>query len=113
MYFSGIDQHKAFSVITTLAADGGRVAQASLPNDRAPLLGYFAQFPGPHRAVGEATGRWYWLRDLPPLYQLQARLHTAQAELLAAQVQELEHAVQGALLEDAAVQRLLWIPDRP
>ena len=64
MYSSGIDQHKAFSVITTLAADGGRVAQASLPNDRATLLGYFAQCPGPHRAVVEATGRWYWLRDL-------------------------------------------------
>jgi transposase len=47
---------------------------------------------------------------LPPLYQLQARLHTAQAELLATQVKELEQAVQGDLLEDAAVQRLLWIP---
>jgi len=202
MYFSGIDQHKAFSVITTLTADGTRVAQASLPNHRATLLQYFAQFPGPHRAVVEATGRWYWLRDLlvpagvelelahakllkaiayakvktdaidsdtqahllwagliphahmisdalrgprdvlrarlqlverrlrcehtltsllekfnvedvaqlPPLYQLQARLHTTQADLLAAQVKELEQAVQGDLLEDAAVQRLLWIP---
>ena len=202
MYFSGIDQHKASSVITTLRADGERVAQATLPNHRATLLQYFAQFPGRHRAVVEATGRWYWLRDLlvpagvelelahakllkaiayakvktdaidsdtqahllwanlippahmisdalrgprdvlrarlqlverrlrcehslggllekfnvadvaqlPPLYQLQARLHTAQAELLAAQVKELEQAVQGDLLEDAAVQRLLWIP---
>jgi hypothetical protein len=58
MYFSGIDQHKAFSVITTLAADGARLAQASLPNERATLLGYFAQLPGPHRAGVEATGRW-------------------------------------------------------
>ncbi len=202
MYFSGIDQHKTSSVITTLAADGEQIAQVTLPNHRAALLHYFAQFPGPHRAVVEATGRWYWMRDLlvpagielelahakllkaiayakvktdavdaatlaqllrvglipqahmiadplrgprdvlrarlqlverrlrcehsvggllekfnvedvaqlPPLYQLQARLHTTQAELLAAQVKELEQAVQGNLLEDAAVQRLLWIP---
>ena len=202
MYFSGIDQHKVSSVITTLTADGQRVAQVTLPNHRAVLLHYFAQFPGPHRAVVESTGRWYWMRDLlvgagvelelahakllkaiayakvktdavdadtlaqllrvglipkahmiadamrgprdvlrarlqlverrlrcehslggllekfnveqverlPPLYQLQARLHTAQAELLATQVKELEQAVQGDLLEDAAVQRLLWIP---
>lgn len=202
MYFSGIDQHKAFSVITTLGADGARVAQASLPNDRATLRRYFAQFSGPHQAVVESTGRWCWMRDLlvpagvelqlahakllkaiayakvktdavdadtlaqllrvgliprahmiadgqrgprdvlrarlqlverrlrcehsrgsllekfnvddvtqlPPLYQLQARLQTTQAALLASQVKELEQAIQGDLLADAAVQRLLWIP---
>ena len=202
MYYSGIDQHKVSSVITTLTADGTRVAQETLPNCRRLLLQYFTQFPGPHKAVVEATGRWYWLRDLlvpagidlelahakllkaiayakvktdavdadtlaqllrvgliprahmisdamrgprdvlrarlqlverrlrcehtrgsllekfnvereealPSLYQLQARLHTAQAELLAAQIQELERAVQGQLLDDPAVQRLLWIP---
>jgi transposase len=202
MYYSGIDQHKASSVITTLTADGARVAQGTVPNRRHLLRQYFTQFPGPHKAVVEATGRWYWMRDLlvpagielelahakllkaiayakvktdavdsdtlaqllrvgliprahmiadamrgprdvlrarlqlverrlrcehtrgsllekfnverveqlPPLYQLQARLHTEQAELLAAQIQELEQAVQGALLDDPAVQRLLWIP---
>ena len=202
MFFSGIDQHKQSSVITTLAADGRRVAQATVLNQRSVLLQYLAQFPGPHKAVVESTGRWYWLRDLlvpagvelelahakllkaiayakvktdavdahtlaqllrvdliphahmiadamrgprdvlrarlqlverrvrceltlgallekfnvpdvaqlPPLYQLQARLHTAQIELLTAQVHELEQAIQGQLLEDAAVQRLLWIP---
>lgn len=202
MYFSGIDQHKHSSVITTLTDDGRRVAQATVPNQRAVLLQYFAQFPGPHKAVVESTGRWYWLRDLlaptgielelahakllkaiayakvktdavdadtlaqllrveliphahmisdamrgprdvlrtrlqlverhvrcaltlasvlekfnvadvaqlPPLYQLQARLHTAQMELLDAQVRELEQAIQGDLLDTPAVQRLLWIP---
>jgi transposase len=202
MYYSGIDQHKASSVITTLTADGERVTQVTLPNRRRVLRQYFTQFPGPHKAVVEATGRWYWMRDLlvpagielelahakllkaiayakvktdavdsdtlaqllrvgliprahmisdamrgprdvlrarlqlverrlrcehtrgsllekfnverveqlPPLYQLQARLHTTQAELLAVQIRELEQAVQGDLLEDAAVQRLLWIP---
>jgi transposase len=189
MYYSGIDQHKASSVITTVTADGARVAQVTVPNRRHLLLQYFTQFPGPHKAVVEATGRWYWLRDLlvpagielelahakllkaiayakvktdavdadtlaqllrvgllprahmisdamrgprdvlrarlqlverrlrcehtrgeqlPPLYQLQARLHTAQAELLAAHIRELEQAVQANLLDDEAVQRLLW-----
>ncbi|MDO8665081.1 MAG: IS110 family transposase [Gemmatimonadales bacterium] len=202
MFYSGIDQHKASSVITTLTADGERVAQATVPNERLLLRQYFAQFPGPHKAVVESTGRWYWLRDLlvpagvelelahakllrlisgakvktdandadrlaqllrvgliphahmigdtlrgprdvlrarlelvtrrarcehsvggmlekfnvpdvgqlPPLYQLQARLQAAQIDLLDVQVKELEHAIQGQLLDDAAVQRLLWIP---
>jgi len=202
MFFSGIDQHKQSSVITTLTCDGQRVAQATVPNERRVLLQYFAQFPGPHKAVVESTGRWYWLRDLlvpagvdlrlahakllkaiayakvktdavdadtlaqllrvdliphahmiadamrgprdvlrtrlqlverhvrceltlasllekfnvpersqlPPLYQLQARVQAAQMELLSAQIKELEQAIQGDLLDDAAVQRLLWIP---
>lgn len=202
MFFTGIDQHKHSSVLTTVTASGERLAQVTLPNRRPLLRQYFAQFPVPHQAVVEATGRWYWLRDLlgptgvelqlahakllkaiayakvktdavdshtlaqllrvglipgahmisdtlrgprdvlrtrlqlverrircdlsigsllekfnvpaveqlPPLYQLQARLHTAQAELLDAQVHELEQAIQGDLLETSAIQRLLWIP---
>jgi len=202
VFYSGIDQHKANSVITTVTSDGEQVAQVTLPNHRAVLRQYFTQFVGPHQAVVEATGRWYWLRDLlvpagidlqlahakllkaiayakvktdavdsltlaqllrvglippahmisdalrgprdvlrarlqlverrlrcahtlgsllekfnvarpdqlPPLYQLQARLHLAQADLLAAQIHELEQAVQRELLDTAAVQRLLWIP---
>lgn len=202
MFYTGIDQHKGSSVLTTLTADGEAVAQVTLPNDRRLLTQYFAHLPGPHQAVVEATGRWYWLRDLlvpagvelqlahakllkaiayakvktdavdsrtlaqllrvglippahmisdalrgprdvlrarlqlverrmrcehslgsllekfnvervehlPPLYQLQARLHTAQGALLDAQVQELEQAVQGDLLDTPAIQRLLWIP---
>jgi len=202
MFYSGIDQHKATSVITTLTATGEQVAQVTLPNHRPVLRQYFQRFPGPHQAVVEATGRWYWLRDLlvpagielqlahakllkaiayakvktdavdsvtlaqllrgglippahmisdalrgprdvlrtrlqlverrlrcdhthgsllekfnverveqlPPLYQLQAQLHMAQAELLQAQIHELEHAVQSDLLDTPAIQRLLWIP---
>lgn len=202
MFFSGIDQHKQSSVITTLGPDGTRVCQATVPNERTRLLQYFAQFPGPHKAVVESTGRWYWLRDLlqpspvalelahakllrlisgakvktdandadrlaqllragliphahmisdalrgprdvlrcrlelvtrrmrcelsrgallekfnvpdvaqlPPLYQLQARLQADQMALLDSQVRELEQAIQPQLLDDPAVQRLLWIP---
>jgi len=37
---------------------------STIPNEPARWRGYFVQFPGAHRAVVEATGRWYWLRDL-------------------------------------------------
>jgi hypothetical protein len=64
MSFSGIDQHKRDRVITTYAADGQRVKQQRVPNEPARLRAYFAAFPGPHRAVVESTGFWYWLADL-------------------------------------------------
>lgn len=46
------------------------------------LRQYFAQFPGPHRAVVESTGRWYWLRDL--LVPAGVDLELAHAKLLKA-----------------------------
>jgi len=64
MYTSGIDQPKRDSVITTLDTAGERVRQVRLPNHRAAISRYFAAFPGPHQAVVESTGRWYWLSDL-------------------------------------------------
>ena len=64
MFYTGIDQHRASSVLTTLTAEGQRVMQMTVPNDRQLLTDYFAQWPGEHAAVVEATGRWYWLRDL-------------------------------------------------
>ncbi len=202
MFYTGIDQHRASSVLTTLTAQGERVMQRTVPNDRQLLTNYFAQWPGAHQAVVEATGRWYWLRDLlvpqgidlrlahakflkaiayakvktdavdsatlaqllrtglipeahmisdvqrgprdvlrarlrlverrsraknsldrllekfnvptveqlPPLYQLQARMQQAQITLFTEQVHTLEQAVQGDLLDTPAIQRLLWIP---
>ncbi|MDH3459323.1 MAG: hypothetical protein OER90_20970 [Gemmatimonadota bacterium] len=64
MWYSGIDQHKRDSVITTYGPDGPPVKQARVPNTALQLERYFAQFPGPHRAVVESTGGWYWLADL-------------------------------------------------
>jgi transposase len=202
MFYTGIDQHRLRSTVTTFGATGERVAEATLPNDPATLRRYFAQFPGPHHAVVEATGRWYWLRallgpegidlhlahakflkaiayakvktdaidattlgqllraglipeahmisdtrrgprdvlrarlrmvtrrssaknsldrllekwnvprveDLPPLYQVQAACQTALITVLTDQIHTLEGAVQPALLDSTAVQRLLWIP---
>ena len=60
MYYSGIDQHKRDRMITTYDADGHRVKQQRVPNDRYRLRIYFVQFPGRHRAVVESTGFWYW-----------------------------------------------------
>jgi transposase len=68
MWYSGIDQHKRDSVITTYGPDGPRVKQARVANTPLALAQYFADFPGPHQAVVESTGGWYWLADvLAPL----------------------------------------------
>ena len=64
MYYSGIDQHKRDCLITTYDDGGRRVKQQRVPNDRQRLRCYFAQFAGPHQAVVESTGFWYWLADL-------------------------------------------------
>jgi transposase len=63
MWHSGIDQHKAFCVITTYGPDGPRVKQARVMSTALALQQYFAEFPGPHKAVVESTGAWYWLVD--------------------------------------------------
>jgi transposase len=68
MWYSGIDQHKRDSVITTYGPDGPRVKQARVANTPLVMAQYVAEFPGPHKAVVESTGGWYWLADvLAPL----------------------------------------------
>ena len=64
MFYSGIDQHKHNCMITTYDANGQRVKQQRVLNSRAQLRRYFAAFSGPHQAVVESTGFWYWLADL-------------------------------------------------
>ncbi len=63
MWYSGIDQHKPYCVITTYGPDGPPVKQARVPSAALALQRYFAEFPGPHKAVVESTGGWYWLAD--------------------------------------------------
>lgn len=68
MWYTGLDQHREFCVLTTYGPDGPRVKQARVPSTALALAPYFAAFPGPHRAVVESTGGWYWLADaLAPL----------------------------------------------
>jgi transposase len=64
MLFSGIDLHKRTIAIQTVNADGGVIREAQLAACRDALSAYFATLPGPHRAVVECTGMWYWVRDL-------------------------------------------------
>ncbi|MDP3775890.1 MAG: transposase [Gemmatimonadales bacterium] len=64
MWYSGIDQHQRDCVITTYGPDGPRVKHARVPSTPLALQLYFAEFPGPHKAVVESTGSWYWLADL-------------------------------------------------
>jgi transposase len=64
MLFSGIDLHKRSIAIHTLDAEGAVVRAANLPAQRRALTAYFGTLPGPHRAVVECTGMWYWVRDL-------------------------------------------------
>jgi transposase len=64
MFYSGIDQHKRDSFITTYGPDGAIVKQERVPNTARRFQRYFAQFRGAHKAVVESTGSWYWLADL-------------------------------------------------
>lgn len=64
MLFSGIDLHKRSVAIHTLDAAGTVIRAAKLPAQRRALTTYFGTLPGPHRAVVECTGMWYWVRDL-------------------------------------------------
>ena len=58
MFYSGIDQHKRDSYITTYGPEGAIVNQERVPNTRVRFERYFAQFAGPHHAVVESTGRY-------------------------------------------------------
>jgi len=64
MWHSGIDQHKQFCVITTYGPEGPRVKQSRVASTPLEVARYFAEFPGPHKAVVESTGAWYWLADV-------------------------------------------------
>lgn len=48
----------------TLEASGTVVRTTNLPAERRALTADIGTFPGPHRAVVECTGMWYWVRDL-------------------------------------------------
>jgi transposase len=60
----GIDLHKRSLVIATLDDRGDLVKRSKVPARRSDVLRYFQSLKGPHRAVVEATGSWYWVADL-------------------------------------------------
>ena len=64
MFYSGMDQHKRDFFITIYDDRGAIVNQERVPNTPLRIQRYFAQFPGPHKAVVESSGSWYRLADL-------------------------------------------------
>jgi hypothetical protein len=82
MFYTGIDQHKRNSYITTYGPEGSIVKQERVPNTELGLRQYFAQFQGHHRAVVESTGGWYWLAQV--LKELNVELSLAHATRLKA-----------------------------
>jgi len=64
MFYSGIDQHKLFSYITTVDSDGIVIKEAKLNNNNFDILNYFNSIGKEHIATVETTGGWYWINDL-------------------------------------------------
>ncbi len=64
MYYTGIDQHKQTSYLTTVDNKGIIIKQANLRNNPHDILNYFYQLKGKHLSTVETTGGWYWLSDL-------------------------------------------------
>jgi transposase len=60
----GIDLHKRSLTIATVDSAGHLVKQKRLPTNRDAVVRYLEALPGPHRAVVEATGSWYWIAEL-------------------------------------------------
>ncbi len=64
MYYTGIDQHKHTSYLTTVDNKGVIIKQANLKNNDYDILNYFHQLGEKSIATVETTGGWYWLSDL-------------------------------------------------
>lgn len=81
----GIDLHKRTLTIATVDSDGSMVRRSKLPARRADVLRYFDSLEGPHRAVVEATGSWYWVADLLKPKHIELKLaHARQLKAVAA-----------------------------
>lgn len=63
MYYTGIDQHKNTSYLTTVDSNGLILKQANVKNTHYDILNYFSLFNGKHFATVETTGGWYWISD--------------------------------------------------
>lgn len=81
----GIDLHKRTLTIATVDSDGSLVRRTKIPARRPDLLHYFDSLNGPHRAVVEATGSWYWVADLLRTRGIELRLaHARKLKAVAA-----------------------------
>lgn len=82
MYYTGIDQHKLFSVMTTVDKSGKVIKEAKLNNNDYEFVNYFKPLKGKHIATVETTGGWYWMNDL--ISSLSIDLKLAHAKYLKA-----------------------------
>ncbi len=82
MYYTGIDQHKLFSVMATVDKSGKVVKEAKLNNNDYEFVNYFKSLKGKHKATVETTGGWYWMNDL--ISSLGIELKLAHAKYLKA-----------------------------
>lgn len=108
MNFTGIDLHKDNAFMATVDSTGQVISQRRVPCVPSMVLGYFAQLPGPHRAVVECTGGWYWLDDL--LTANGIKLILAHAKYLKA----ISYAkVKTDKVDATTLARLLWMDAVP
>lgn len=109
MYYSGIDQHKIFSVITTVNDDGIIVKQAELKNNNFDILNYFASIGQDHLATVETTGGWYWMNDLLSSHGIKLKLAHAKYVKAIAYAKVKTDKVDSHIL--AQLLRLNFIPE--
>jgi transposase len=64
VYFTGIDQHKRTSFLTTLDQGGSIVRSTKLKNNPEAIRAYFGSLKGRHQATVETSTGWYWMSDL-------------------------------------------------
>jgi transposase len=70
----GIDLHKRTLTIATVDQHGTLIRRSKIAARRPDVIRYFASLQGPHRAVVEATGSWYWVADLLRLQGIELKL---------------------------------------
>jgi len=64
IYYTGIDQHKRSSYLTTVDAAGDIVRSQKLKNNPDAIRAYFRTLGGEHDVTVESTTGWYWMNDL-------------------------------------------------
>lgn len=109
MYYSGIDQHKQFSYITTVDDDGIIIKQAELKNNDFDILNYFFSLGKEHSATVETTGGWYWMNDLLSSHGINLKLAHAKYVKAIAYAKVKTDKVDSHIL--AQLLRLNFIPE--
>jgi transposase len=105
----GIDLHKHTLVIASVDEDGALVRRSKIPARAAALLGYLDALNGPHRAVVEATGSWYWVADLLAAHGVELTLAHARSLKAVASAKVKTDAVDAHTL--AQLLRVNLIPE--